>query len=69
MSGHEYQIGYALERSLRRMASTRPERDAIDRLAEFRGTERDVRMLAKLAGAEGSPMIADQLLALLEDDE
>jgi hypothetical protein len=61
-----YSIDYHRARDLRRLAESEGELAAIERLADFRGDERDVRLAAELYRREGEGANAAELLAFLE---
>ena len=60
-----YSIGYSWARALRRMPADEAELDAVERLADERGTEGDVRAVAALLVRQGHGDAARELLRIL----
>jgi hypothetical protein len=59
-------IGYATARLLRQSAKSMAERDAIQRLAEFRADEKDALLAAAVAKRSGDYELAAELLRLVK---
>jgi len=61
----QYSVGYAHARRLRTLAEKSSEREAIDRLEDFRGDEGDLRKAASIYQRAGDEDAAAHLLRTL----
>ena len=65
----EYEIGYVQARELRLLVECEQERGAVDRLARFKGDERDVRTVAEIYRRIGEGANAAEMMRMLETTE
>jgi hypothetical protein len=65
MSEANYFIGYSTAKQLRPLTESERESAAVERLADFRGDENDVRLAAELFRRVGEGANAAELLRLV----